>query len=1318
MIEPQIPKNEQHRIDSLHSLDILDTLPEKDFDDIVRLASQLCDTPISLITFVDRDRQWFKSKIGLNVDETPRKFAFCAHAINEPDKILEVEDSFKDDRFVDNPLAVGEPHVRFYAGMPIVNDVGHALGTICVIDNKPNKLTKEQEQSLSVLASQVSLLLKLRSANKDLSESEKNFSRLVNGLDDIIFELNDDFTFKFVNKKFIDHSGYSEKELKAKYFWDIVKKGYRKELLGFYQNQLDKGIKKSYYEFPFLTKNNKEVWVGQNVVLDKEDDKIRVLATCRDITEKRSKERLFRLLSENSKDLICLHNPTGDYVYISKSVKDLLGYDQEDLIGKNPYDYMHPDDAQRLREYPQTGSLEEKGEEYRLKGKSGKYVWFESYTKPILDVAGNVESFQTSSRDISDRKEAEQLLERNRNSIEAIIENTDAAIWSIDTSYHYKIINKVYADLVRAVTGKPPSVGDNCLELNNPQFKTLTPYYEKTLKGENFEKEFRLKIEGGTRYYKNYFNPIKDLNDQVVGVSVYARDITEEKNVKKRTDRYGDGLKLLNSISSNNYLSTETRLKKSLELACFFFGMKLGVLSEIVDDEIVIRAIHSEVKDDLGKDTRLPLKGSITKMLIDKKELIYLDSSNDSTFIPSDELQKIGLKTLFGVPLYVHGELYGALTFGAKTKKQNEFDSHDVDFLNLMASWVSSVLERDQYESQLIDEKETLREFVRSAPAAIAMLNRDLEYIAASVKWMEDYGLNNVEILGKNHYELFPEIVDDWKNVHKRCLAGEVISKERDTFIRSNGETLWLKWEIRPWYEKKGKIGGVVMFTELITEIVKQEVELRKAKEEAEKAAQAKETFLSTMSHEIRTPMNAIIGISNLLMSDKPRPDQLDNLSLLKFSSTNLLSLINDILDFNKIEAGKMDLESIDFNLKEVANNVVQTLKLRAEEKGLALMFNYQNGVPEHYIGDSVRLTQVLTNLVSNAIKFTSAGFVNLEINGTKLDDAYDLHVSVTDTGIGIPEDKQESIFENFTQAASNVTREYGGTGLGLTICKKILALMGSKISVSSQVGDGSTFSFTLRLPVGKVKSLKKSFKRKINEQQVSENTNIHLLIAEDNQANQKVLSRFLDRWAFKYDFADNGLEALHMIKEKPYSMVLMDIQMPVMDGFEAVRQIRAIKEPFHEQVPIFALTASVLLGVQEKVMAAGMNGYLGKPFDPDELYEKILEFAQPLPSEEPTKPVVTLIESVTLSDPDFERYLEESFKSQVIPQLQRLLMLVKSGDKPGGEELFATLSKNGVLGAFSPLNEIFLADFKEVVNGTHFSTLEEIVSRFDHTSV
>ncbi|MEQ9304411.1 MAG: ATP-binding protein, partial [Marinoscillum sp.] len=799
---------------------------------------------------------------------------------------------------------------------------------------------------------------------------------------------------------------------------------------------------------------------------------------------------------------------------------------------------------------------------------------------------------------------------------------------------------------------------------------------------------------------------------KIIGVSVYARDVTDEKLNKDRADRYRDGLKLLNNLASNNYLSTSSRLKKSIELACYFFGVKSGALSRVDDQMIIVEASHNESKIDIKPGTIVPLTGSFTEVLIDRKEPVIIDSVSKLDFNQSKDLAKFGLKSFIGVPVFVHGELYGSLSFGSEETKPAGFDSNDLDFLNLMASWVSSVLERDQYERQLVAEKETLRAFVSAAPAAIAMFNTDIEYIASSSKWNEDYELEKKEIIGKSHYEIFPEIGEEWMEIHQRGVNGEVISRERDLVVGSNGESRWIRWEVRPWYLGADNIGGIIMFTEEITHTVQQEEELVRAKEEAEHAAQAKETFLSTMSHEIRTPMNAIIGISNLLISDNPRPDQVDNLSLLKFSSTNLLTLINDILDFNKIEAGKMELENIDFNLKEVAKNVIETLRIRAEEKNLAVIFDYQSGIPEHFIGDPVRITQVLTNLISNAIKFTAKGYVGLEISGTKSGTGYDLIIQVTDTGIGIPEEKQQSIFDNFTQASSSVTREYGGTGFGLSICKKLLTLMNSEIQLSSALNEGSTFSFTLRLPVGKVKTLQKSFRLKTNVNQIGENSNIHLLIAEDNLANQKVLARFLDRWSFNYEFANNGSEAVDMISDKSYSMVLMDIQMPVMDGFESVRRIRALNTPFHQNVPIFALTASVLLGVQEQVMAAGMNGYLGKPFDPDELYEKILEFAVPLAGANKGEMPLIIKESITMGDQEFENQLLESIKTEVLPEIRDLLIGIEK-NKTLSKAQYRKLSESALLNTFEPLSSLFSVDYEHLDLDLFYSELKIIIDYF-----
>ncbi len=1284
MIKPEIPKNENERLSALYSLNILDTMPENEFDSITKLASHICGTASSWITFVDSNRQWLKSRIGMNLGETPREYAFCAHAINQPGELMEIEDAAKDVRSMGNPLVDGEPYIRFYAGVPIVDSNGFALGTLCVLDDEPRELNVDQKEALKFLASQVSVMLDLRAANDQLSLSKKKYDDLINHIDDVIYELGLDGKFKFVNQKFIELSEYSEAELLNISYWDLVKPEQKVGLNKFYKHQEIKRETRSYYEFAFVTKTGKQIWVGQNLVMEFGADGalMKVFATCRDIDEKRKQEQILQLLSDNSNDLICLHTSDGIFIYISKSVTDLLAYEEVELIDQQLYDYIHPEDVQKVIDVSQGKILQGEevcGMECRLRNKQGNYVWFESYIKPIFNDKGVVDTFQTSFREISVRKHQEKLLESNKSNLEAIIENTEAAIWSVDQQYHYKIINRVYSDLIYRVAGFRPVIGGDGLDLPKAIFKELKKHYDRAFRGEKHEIDFSLTVNGKRCYYKKYFHPIIDIRNEIVGVSVYARNVTKEKYIQSRAERYKEGLQLLNNISANNYLSTRSMIKKALELSCFYLRMNSGALLKKVKDQWKIMAMHDDFSIGLSTAEANSLQDSFIHELLVSREAIIINSLDNLDEHEGHQLEKFGVESYLGVPVYVHGEFYGTISFLSDKVKSDEFDTNDLNFIELISAWISSVLERDQYQSQLLAEKETLKEFVKSAPAAIAMMNTDLEYVAISSRWIDDYSLGDADIIGKEHYQVFPEVTEEWRLIHKRCLTGEVVSRERDPFRLSTGEIQWIKWEIRPWYELQGVIGGIIMFSEIVTDLVEQEEQLRRAKEEAEKAARAKETFLSTMSHEIRTPMNAIIGIANLLLTDNPRPDQLDHLSLLKFSSTNLLSLINDILDFNKIEAGKMDLEAIDFNFKEVASNVCQTLGIRAEEKGLALIFDYQSGIPKNFIGDPVRVTQVLTNLLSNAIKFTPFGYVKLEVTGKRSGEKFLLKVVVTDTGIGIPEDKHEVIFENFTQASSSVTREYGGTGLGLAITKKLLMLMDSDVMLASTPDEGSEFSFYLRLPVGRVKSLNKGFELKTNVDQVKSNSSIHILIAEDNLANQKVLSSFLDRWSYAYDLVNNGKEAVEKIQNRTYSLVLMDVQMPVMDGLEAVRQIRSLSHPYFSEIPIFALTASVLLGAHEKASTVGMNGYIGKPFDPDELYTIIIENALPYAACQEEVPSLSVKPEISLSDSEFEDEIIATFQTDLVPVMKELLTSINERKAEKMEALYDSILMNPV---------------------------------------
>jgi CheY-like chemotaxis protein len=379
--------------------------------------------------------------------------------------------------------------------------------------------------------------------------------------------------------------------------------------------------------------------------------------------------------------------------------------------------------------------------------------------------------------------------------------------------------------------------------------------------------------------------------------------------------------------------------------------------------------------------------------------------------------------------------------------------------------------------------------------------------------------------------------------------------------------------------------------------------ELQDAKKRAEEYAITKSQFLSHMSHELRTPLNGIIGSTNLLLQEEFLPGQKDQLSILKYSSEHMLSLINDILDLSKLEADRIQLEKAEVDIPELIHKISSPFVPQYERKGVAFEVEVDACLQTSVIADPTRLNQVLSNLLSNAFKFTSSGFVKLQVKANAIgSDFHTIEFSVTDSGIGISENKIDHIFEQFAQADVKTTRKYGGTGLGLSISRKLVRLMGGELKVESKFSRGSRFYFEIKLPVH---YSQKKLRIKEDEKNITDNklNGFRILIAEDNPINMKIASKFLDKWGVIYEKAVNGREAVSLFEHNNFDLVLMDLEMPEMDGYGALNAIRGI----NSKIPAIAFTAAVFDNMKENLMSSGFNDFIQKPFRPQDLQAKLV---------------------------------------------------------------------------------------------------------------
>lgn len=551
-----------------------------------------------------------------------------------------------------------------------------------------------------------------------------------------------------------------------------------------------------------------------------------------------------------------------------------------------------------------------------------------------------------------------------------------------------------------------------------------------------------------------------------------------------------------------------------------------------------------------------------------------------------------------------------------KALKAGAFDylikDQERNYLKVLPLTIENAIKRSKMNERL----RLLESVIVNANDAVVIASADREVpeiMYVNQAFMEMSGYTETEVAQKRFGIFVGEQTDrvEVQRISQAFQNSESVKSEL-IFYRKDNTPYWVGISIVPLKDKHGETTHFVSIQRDITERKETEKALIEAREAAEQARLAESQFLANMSHEIRTPMNAVIGMTHLLMDSQPDSKQLEYINALKFSADSLMGIISDILDLSKIEAGKLDFEQKQFNLYDLLHSLQKAFKFKLKEKQLDVVFKLTEAIENDVIGDPTRLNQILTNLLGNAGKFTLEGEVGVKLSVLDQNDArYLLKFEVYDTGIGIEEDKLDLVFENFKQANSQIHRKFGGTGLGLPIVKNLVELQGGEITISSVIGQGTTFAVVLPFTNSGIHSEISNLDDDVMGNQLLDDDALKdakILIAEDNMMNQKLISEIMKKWECDYEIAGDGMMAVKRLKQQKYDIVLMDVNMPKMNGYDAAKTIRNDTSSPNNQVPMIALTAAALQSEKEKVFSSGMNEFVSKPFVPAHLKKVMIQ--------------------------------------------------------------------------------------------------------------